>query len=277
MDTLARTWKLYRASFEVLGADVEILLFPVMSGAAAIALAASFFLPMHQAGMMTEPGSSQMSWEIFALMFAYFYCLYAVLIFFNSALVVCANIRLAGGDPKVSDGLRIAFGRMHRILAWAFVAATAGVFLQWLRGRRSAGAGLLGAAAGISWTLITFLIVPVLLFEDRGIFESIQRSAELFRKNWGEQLTGSFGFGLLNFLLALPAFAILALLWPLDKPAAVILGGVYLVILAVVLSAARGVFTVALYRYATQGQGSGGFTAELIENTFGRGPKQPWP
>lgn len=144
---------------------------------------------------------------------------------------------------------------MHRILAWAFVAATAGLVLQWLRGRRSRGAHLPEPAAGLSWTLATFRILPVLLLEDRGILDSIRRSAVLFREPWGEQLAGSFGFGLLNFSLMLPGLAVGLRTWPLDKTAAVTVSVVYLLILVLLRSAARGVFTVALCRYPTAGQG----------------------
>ena len=70
--------------------------------------------------------------------------------------------------------------------------------------------------AGLAWALITYMIVPVILFEDRGVYDSIYRSQELFQQNWGEQLAGNFGFGLLNFLLCLPAFGLAALLWKVD-------------------------------------------------------------
>jgi hypothetical protein len=90
---LARTWKLYRAGFDVLGADVEILWFPVMSAAAAIAVAACFFLPAYQTGMLTEPGLRRTPWELLALIFAYLYCLYAVLIFFTRISIFSNSLR----------------------------------------------------------------------------------------------------------------------------------------------------------------------------------------
>jgi hypothetical protein len=40
---------------------------------------------------------------------------------------------------------------------------------------------------------------------------------------------------------------------------------VYTLILAAVTSAVKGIFTVALYRYATQGEAPAGFSAELID------------
>ncbi len=276
MGTLDRTWRLYKESFNVLSADVEILLFPVMSAVAAIAVAASFFVPMYRLGTFVAIHSGTAKWDDYATLFAWYYFNFFVVIFFNAALVGCANMRLSGSDPTVGDGLRIAAARLHRILAWTLIATTVGVALQSLRNRRNLLGGLLGAALGLGWTLITYLMVPVILFEDRDIFDSIYRSAELFRKNWGEQVAGSFGFGLLNLLLLLPGLAMGALLWQVDRAAGVIIGVVYVLILAVVTSAVKGVFTVALYRYATSGQAPQGFSADLIQGSLNRGSPREW-
>lgn len=270
---LQRTWRLYRESFRVLAADAEILWFPVVAAAATLAAGASFLIPMHRVGTLEVLSQGRAGWEEYALLFAFYYSVTAVILFFQGALVICANIRLSGGDPTVSDGLKVAYARLHRILGWALVAATAGVFFQALRGRRSRAGGVLGSIAGTAWSLVTFLILPVILFEDRGILDSVGRSADLFRKTWGEQVAGSFGFGVLNLLLALPALAMAFLIWPLDRPAAIIVATVYLLILAVVLAAMRSVFTVALYRYAASGEVPAGFTAEMIEGAFGKSRK----
>ena len=119
--------------------------------------------------------------------------------------------------------------------------------------------------------------MPVIVFEDLDIGNSIQRSAELFRKNWGEQISGSFGFSLLTFLLFLPGLAIGALVYPYDRPAGVILAVVYLLILAVLSSAARGVFTVALYRYATDHVAPWGFSANSLDPVWRSRPRGAYP
>ena len=276
MGTLDRTWQLYKESFNVLSADVEILLFPVMSAVGAIAVAVSFFIPLYRLGTFQAIHSGAAKWDDYAALFVWYYCNFFVVIFFNAALVACANIRLSGGDPTVGSGLRIAAARLHRILAWALIATTVGVLLQSLRNRRSLLGGLLGSALGLGWTLITYLMVPVIVVEDLNMTNSIHRSAELFRKNWGEQVAGSFGFGLLNLLLLLPGLALGALVWQVDRAAGVILGVVYALILAVVTSAVTGVFTVALYRYATSGQAPAGFSADLIQDSLSRGRPREW-
>jgi len=269
VSTLGRTWQLYKQSFAVLSADVEVLLFPVMSAAAALLVGASFFVPLYKIGTFAAIHEGTARWDDYATLFVWYCVNFFVVVFFNSALVGCANIRLSGGDPTVGDGLRIAAGRLHRIAAWTLVAATVGLILQTLRNRRSALGGLVGSFLGLSWTLLTYLIVPVLIFEEKGIFESVERSASLFRKRWGEQIAGSFGFGLLGFLMFLPGLALGALFWMWDRGAGVIAVAVYTLILAAVTSAVKGIFTVALYRYATQGEAPPGFSSDLIDGALG--------
>jgi hypothetical protein len=272
-------WQLFKESFNVLGADVELLVFPVLSGVSALLLGASFFIPLYQSGALEAVGHHKGTWDNYAVLFAWYYINFFVGIFFNSALMGCANIQLAGGTPSISAGLGIAFSRMGRIAAWALVAATVGLFLHSARDRRNWLLNLLISGLSVAWTLLTYLIVPVLLFEDRGVFDSIRRSEELFRKNWGEQVAGNFGFGMVSFLLTLPAFGIAALCWRWDRLFAIILAAIYMLILATVVSAVKGIFTVALYRYATAGAAPAGFSTDVIDGVLGgerRGSQQDY-
>jgi hypothetical protein len=277
MGTLERTWSLYKQSFNILSADVEIVLFPVMSAVSAILLAAGFFYPLFRSGLFKGLDPKHIQWEIYAILFIWYFLNYFVIVFFNSALVGCANMRLAGGDPKVRDGLRIAFQHIDKILAWAFVAATVGAILDAIRNKSNKLVGrLVAGGLGLAWTLVTYLIVPVIILEDRTMYDSIQRSSELFRKRWGEQIAGSFGFGLLNFLLLLPALMIGLVLYKVDPVLAVIFGIWYIIILSAITSAVKGVFTVVLYRYAGTGALPAGFSSREIDSTFGEKKRDPW-
>ena len=128
---------------------------------------------------------------------------------------------------------------------------------------------LLGAGLGLSWTLITYLIVPVIILEDRTAYGSMERSAELFRKRWGEQLAGGVGFGFLNLMLLIPGFLMAGLLLSLDRALAVIMLVWYIIILATLSSAVKGVFTVVLYRYAVAGELPDTFPIHLVDNAIG--------
>ena len=281
MGRLDSAWQLFKESFNVLGADVGLLVFPALSGISALLLGASFFIPLYQNGALEAFRHHKGTLDNYAVLFTWYYINFFVGIFFNSALMACANIQLSGGTPSISAGLGIAFSRIGRIAAWALVAATVGLFLHSARDRRNWLLNLLISGLSVAWTLLTYLIVPVLLFEDRGVFDSIRRSEQLFRKNWGEQVAGNFGFGLLSLVLALPAFAMAALCWRWDPGFAIILAVIYMLILATVVSAVKGTFTVALYKYAIAGAAPVGFSTDVIDGALGGGRLQnseraPW-
>jgi hypothetical protein len=89
----------------------------------------------------------------------------------------------------------------------------------------------------------------------------------MLRKTWGQQIAGNFGFGLLTLLLCLPAVLLGLVVCRLDVAAGVIFAVIYIVIVAAVAAAVKGIFTVALYRYGTDGQAPMGFSADAL-----RGP-----
>jgi len=269
MGRFSRTWQLFKESFAVLAADSKILVFPLCSGISLLLLGASFFIPLYRDGTLQAVARHKGTWDDYAVLFAWYYLNFFVGIFFNSALMGCANISLSGKRPTVGAGFRIAFGHLGRIAAWALVAASVGLVLSSLRDRNNKLLSVLSAGLNLAWSLITYLIVPVLLFEDCGMFGSLHRSAELFRSHWGEQVAGSFGFGMLTTVLSIPAVFVAVIWWRTDPIAGIILGAVYLLILAIVVSAVRGVFTVALYRYATAGTAPPGFSADAIDGALG--------
>jgi hypothetical protein len=264
MGVLERTWRLYKESFSVLSEDGKILLFPVLSGTCVVLLAAGFFVPLYRDGTLGSIAHRTGTWDMYAAVFLWYYLNHFLIIFFNSALIGCAGIRLSGGRPTLADGFGAALARTGRIAVWALVAATVGLVLSTFNNRRGLVSRLVGATFSIGWTMMTYLLVPVLMMEDRGVFDSIYRSEELFRQQWGEELIGSFGFGLLNTLLLIPGFLMGFLIWRFDRAGSVVVGLVYALFLAVVSSAVTGVFKAALYRFAATGTVPPGFTGDAL-------------
>jgi hypothetical protein len=165
--------------------------------------------------------------------------------------------------------------RVGRILPWAIVSATVSVILQAIEQRGGAIGRIASAIGGLAWTLVTFLVVPVLVIEGIGVKDAVTRSAGLFKKTWGENVAAQVGFGLLGFLVALPAILIAAAAFALGSAAGfVILALAVLWILgsSMVISALNGVFQAALYRYATDAGSTGAFDAGELRAAFA--PKQ---
>jgi len=277
--TLVHSWSLIKASAGVLSRDKELLVFPLLSSICSLVVVATFVLPMMGMGLLDglHQDSAGIPIALYALAFVFYLIQYFVIFFFNSALVGAAMIRLDGGDPTVGDGLGIAFRKVVPILGYAAIAATVGLILRSLQER----AGFLGRIVvgllGVAWTVATFLVVPVLVTRDVGPIDALKESAELLKKTWGENLIGQGGvgvaFGLIYALLAVGGFAVVFFVVTLTRNMTLVAIAVAVIAFAFILAALihaalSGIYSAALYRYATAQDTPAGFDARLLERSF---------
>ena len=273
MEKFARSWELMKASWVILKEDREILLFPVISGIALIIVTASFAAPLFTSGILDRSVSSE-GWDAvnLAIAFLFYFINYFVIIFFNSAIIACAIIRMNGGDPTVSDGLNAAFSRISQIAGWALVSATVGLILRTIAERSNLLGRIIASLLGMAWSVTSFLVIPILVNEGRGPVEAFSRSVRLLKKTWGEELIGTFSFGLVFFVLGLPAFVLVALAVFSGKGilalGSAVLSAFYLITLSVVQSALQGIFQAALYQYARSGEAPAGFDMDLLRDAI---------
>jgi hypothetical protein len=151
MGRISRTWLLFKASFAVLAGDSEILVFPVCSGISLLLLGASFLIPLYRDGTLQQVAHHKGTWDDYAVLFAWYYLNFFVGIFFNSALMGCANIRLSGKQPSVGAGFRIALDHAGRIAVWALVAASVGLVLSSQRDRNNKLWSIVTAGLNLAW------------------------------------------------------------------------------------------------------------------------------
>ena len=137
MGKLASSLELMEASWEVLKKDKEILFIPVISGISVMVMLASFVVPVILAGnadliqrLLKEDRDLAIT-----ISFIFYFLNYLIVVFFNSAIVACATIRMGGGDPTLLDGLNVASSRIFKIIMWAFVAASFGMLLRLIQGK----------------------------------------------------------------------------------------------------------------------------------------------
>lgn len=267
MERISRGFRLLGASWEVLKADRELLVLPLMSFVAMALAMGVFVAAVFGSG---TPGTAEEGLRTldYVLLGIFFFITYFIGIFFNAAVVGAATIRLEGGDPTVRDGLRAAYAKLDKIFIWAVLAASVGLILRALEER----AGFLGriviAIVGAAWSAITFFVVPVLLYEPVSATGAVKRSAAIFRQRWGEQFTGNVSLGLAMFVIALPVGLVVALLASVAPPVAIAVGVVAFGLLAAAGSAMTGIFNAALYRFAITGEASGGFREGDLSGAF---------
>jgi hypothetical protein len=269
MGRIRNTWELAKASWNVLSHDKELIVLPVISGIVTIAVAVSFFLPLFASGNLEEPGTGTY------IMFAVFYFVAAyITIFFNAALVHAAHDRLTGGDPTIGSALRSALGDAGHILPWALISATVSWILRSLEERAGFVGQLALSLVGLAWSLVTFLVLPVLVVERVGAFEAIKRSANLFKGTWGENVAANVGFGIIGFVAVLPGIALIALAVGGGATGAVLFGAIilavtWILLVSVTMAALSAIFQTALYHYAVDGQAPGQFfPQESLDTAF---------
>ncbi len=275
-DVFRRSYGIFRESLNVLAHDKEILIFPLLSGIAMIFVFAGmigggWFLGLFQA--IIDQGESGTGEVLgYAVLFVWYFLSWFVGLFFNVAVIHCAKIRLDGGDPTVADGVNASMKHLGRIATWAAISATIGLLAQIAKERGNWVLRLFTSLGEIAWGIATFFIVPVMIFEERSIVDSIKESVNLMKRTWGEALVGSGGIGLFIFLLAVPGALPIVLGIMIGSGGAVVAGlGVavlWWLTLACVSTALSGIYRAALYVYATEKRVPAGFSQEYVTGAF---------
>lgn len=265
-ETFKRSWRFAGASYGLVWRHKRLLIFPLLSGIAAVVVLGSFLAPLHYtdtlaawaeaAGEAEEETLPLVAW---VTLFAYYVVSYFVIVFFNAALVVCAIRSMQGQPVRLREGLSMAASRWTAILGWAVVSAVVGVVLRALESNKKVGRFVV-MLLGTAWTAMTFFVVPVIVIDNRAPFRAIRDSSAIIKKTWGTALTGNFSLGLINFLLFIPVMIMAAgLIWAgiaIGTVTAMLLAGSAVVILllfaACLSTAASTVFRAILHCYATK-------------------------
>ena len=267
MNRIQRSWKLAQASLEVLKQDKELLIFPIISSLVMIFVTLTFLIPTLVGNVFDRIFNTGFPVFGYVVLFLFYLVQYFVVYFNSTALVGAAMIRLRGGDPTVKDGFQIALSRALPIAGWALVSATVGLLLNAVSNnskKKGSGIGsLISSLLGAAWNVITFLMVPVIAVEGIGPIKAIQRSWNLLKRSWGEQIAGTLSIGLVFALIGIIGGLLLAgagvglsILFESILPAILFGSLLVLFILALSLlsSTLNGIFTASVYAYASEHQ-----------------------
>lgn len=281
-------WSMARSAIGVVRRHPTLLVFPVLSGLALLALLATILLP----GVLPSVGRQLSALNqgqgngvgLLALVAAYYLSLWFIMVFFNAALVFSVLRAFETGRASLGEGLAMAAYRLPQILGWTLVAATVGVILSAITSALKERAGILGSFVGslfeAAWAVLTYFAVPALVVEGVGPIRAVRRSGEIMRRTWGESLGGEFGLGLVGLVLSLPLLVLMAVLWATAPGPEVVGGGAalgtplvlliaaYAVAVTIVLSTLSTVLRSALYMYAANGQLPPGFDEGALAGAF---------
>jgi len=275
MGKIARTWSLMGMSWRLLTEDKKILIYPLISGLSCLAVTATFVIPLFITGLWRPPAATAHAAQLVAyygVLFLYYYCNYCVIVFFNAALVSYVVMRMNGDHPSIGDGFRAALARLPLIAGWALIAATVGFLLKIIEDRSDKIGQIVAALLGGAWAMVTFLVIPVLVVEQKNPFGALKESTVLLKQTWGERIMMNFSFSTISFLLMIPAIGIIVL--AVMSKSLVILGicivavVMYILLLTLVQSALEAIFQTAIYFYARNNRVPAGFDESVLQSAI---------
>jgi hypothetical protein len=267
-----RGYVLIRRSISVMREHPRLGLFPVVSGAASVAFLALLLAPMFGV-LATDAGGTVTLVAVGGALFGLYLGTAFISAFFTAGLVHQTRAVLAGDEPSLRAGLQGAWAVKRPLFVWAVVSATVGVVLDVITNSDSIVARVLAAIFGVAWTLMTFFVVPVIVFEKPSIRGMFGRSARTFKDTFGETPIGLIGVNVVAIVAALPLLAPGAYLLFVAE---VLIAGVPLFVGGLLLSqlisyTLRGILKTSLYYYAAEGERPEGFddVFDRLEQTTG--------
>lgn len=272
MGRMRQGWELTKKSWALLRGHPQLFRYPVAGAVVVLIILLVFGIPALVLidDENTVPGALLAAVGIYAATF--------VGIYFSVALAAAAGRVFDGEQVTFGQGIAVARSRAGAVAGWAALSVLVGVLISALQRLGGIGAAIASAIVGTAWSLVSFMAVPVLAFEGPGPWDTLKRSAILFKERWVGQVTGNVAVGaIIGFLVILPSILMVVLgvfLWAGDEGQAGLAAGAILVAIGAILfavgalisQAMRSVFGVALYRYASTGTASATFSEEDLRS-----------
>lgn len=266
-EMLGRSWRFARISYRILFENKTLIVFPLLSGISILLILTGFLAPQFITGSILDYWSDDAMDQLtvaqqvgaYGALFIVYFCEYAVVIFFNTALTFCAMEALEGRKPTVGYGLAMASTRLGAICGWALMGATIGIIFDLIERFNKRLGRFIVSILGAAWAILSFFVIPVIAAEGLGPKDALKRSVEALKLCWGDGLLGRFSFSLIAMLLFIPihiaAVAIMMFSFA-SKSLPMVLGGLMLsftlyALAMAMTSASSAIFRAILFNFAT--------------------------
>jgi Family of unknown function (DUF6159) len=268
---IARSWRLTRAAWDVVREDRSLLLLAAVSViAGGLGLALIFVLAGSFDGGRLDGGKL----ALFAVILAY--PLTFVSVFLNTAIAAAAAAALEGRHLSLGEALAVPLRKIGQVALWSLMAAVVGAILEQLASRLPLGGSIAARLVGVGWSLASLFAIPIIALEDCTAPEALRRSARTVKQRWGETIGGSLIIGAWAGIAALGVIVVFGIAIAAAshtvavRDALIVLGGLAIVVVVALQIVVRQTFSVALYRYATDGAVPGPFSERDLQSPFGR-------
>jgi hypothetical protein len=274
MSRMEKGWALTKKSWSLMREHRGLIRFPLCASLVTLTMLIVTFVPgvyLIAADKSTGAGVLVMVAGVYLAVF--------VAIYFSVALAAATDLIFRGQQAGFVEGLSVARHRAGTVAGWAALSIAIAPVLGMLEQAGAIAVQIGGYALDVAWSLIRALAIPVIAIEGTGPIDTMERATDLVRTRWAAQVTGDLaitaGFGLLGFAPGILLTVAGLVLWGSNgidsnlgaAGAACGLVGITLLVISSVLSRALvGVFSVALYRFAADGEAVGAFSVSELES-----------
>lgn len=206
-----------KLGMSVVRADPELMVYTLFS--LLLSLIAGLVVISGTVGLdvLTETSETSQSEEDaillihLAITFVGYLVISVITVFWNSAIIASAHERLSSGsNPSFSYGIKQAMQCLPSIFAWGLISGTVGVILKILESTAQDQKSPLAAVAmvtsfllGAAWWMLTFFVIPSMVLDKNGVFDSMKTSPNLFKSTWGENVGATGGIGIIQFFASM--------------------------------------------------------------------------
>jgi len=257
---LKRGFTLTVDSVKVLIHYPKLMLFPLLGGISAIGFLAVFLGSVFgfSEPLAGEPGNVE-----YAILFGVYLITTFITVIFTAGLVHETRKVYRGNAPSIQRGLGAAWDVKVQLFVWALISATIGVLINMIENSDSRIARIFAAIFSVAWTVLTFFIVPVVVFEKESTVGMFKRSGETFKSTWGETGVSLFATSLVGILVFLLFGGSIIGVGVFIESVEVVIAGfvIGVVVFYLVSSTTKGIIRTTLYMYA-----AGGTTPHEFDN-----------
>ncbi|OGO93703.1 MAG: hypothetical protein A3F41_00805 [Coxiella sp. RIFCSPHIGHO2_12_FULL_44_14] len=194
-------------------------------------------------------------WSITLLLLSLWLCRW----FFTlgqASLITVAIARWQERPVPVTQGITTALAFALPLAKWTLLNSTLGAILRLWQTPLARQGILSPSLSDTPWIFISYLVIPILLFEKKGVFKSIERSAQLLRKTWGSTLRSNLSWGTIALLIRISSIIPLIVGALLGGNLNLLIGGsitlLLFILLTTIQAAVQALLLSSLYLYATQ-------------------------
>ena len=197
--------------------------------------------------------------------FISYFIVSVITVFWNAAIIASAYERMTTGrNPSFSYGIKQAMKCFPQILIWGLISGTVGVIISFFEAMAESDnivvaiiGHIISFMISFAWWMTTFFVVPMIVLENSGVFESMKKGPKLFEETWGENVVASVGTGIINFIVILTIIVVclpLFVFGEIGAALAFILIVIGIAISSLFFTACDAVNKASMYYYAKTGE-----------------------